>query len=176
MSRVGKLPIAIPQGVQCHLSEQLITVKGKLGELSLKTHPMVSVLVEGGVITVSPLNMTNKARALWGTYNRCLAGMITGVHTGFQKELKLQGVGYRAAIVGKYLKMHLGYSHSVNFEIPEGISVVCKTTDTLVVSGYDKVRLGSFVRLVIAVRPPEPYKGKGILSNQYVRRKVGKKK
>lgn len=176
MSRIGKLPVSIPAGVQVDLSGLDIAVKGTKGELKRSFAGMIGISIEDNAVVVKPLNTTKEARSMWGTARSIINGMITGVHTGFSEELEVNGVGYRAAVKGPYLNLSLGKSHDTKIEIPSIIKVETPKPTTIMLHSVDKEKLGQFIALVIKQRPPEPYKGKGIKrKGQYVERKEGKK-
>jgi len=177
MSRVGKNPIAIPDGVTVAISDDSITVKGAKGELSQQVLSDVSIKVEDGHVVVRPMAETKFARALWGTMRSNIVAMITGVSKGFTRELEILGVGYRAQMQGKTLKLQLGFSHDVDFPVPEGVQIECPSQTQIVVSGADKQRVGQVASNIRSYRPPEPYKGKGVrYKGEFVLRKEGKKK
>lgn len=174
MSRLGKIPVAIPAGVEVTLADGVLTVKGPKATLSRPVKNDVSFAIEAGSVTLSPLE-TAEAKALWGTYAAHLRNMVTGVTEGFTKVLEIEGVGYRAEVKGNEIVLNVGFSHPVNLAIPEGISAeVVKNTITL--TGTDKDALGQFAANVRKVKKPEPYKGKGIrYQGEYIIRKQGKK-
>ncbi len=178
MSRIGKYPVIIPEGVNAAINGNVVNVKGKLGELNFafdEAHVKVE-LVDGKVV-VSPLSESRTARALWGTTKAQIASIVTGVTTGYTKTLELFGVGYKARLEGKNLIMNLGFSHDVVFETPAGITIVCESPTVLKVNGTDKQLVGQTAAQIRKYRKPEPYKGKGIrVDGEYVRRKEGKKK
>jgi large subunit ribosomal protein L6 len=177
MSRIGKNPVAVPSGVEVSLKGRILSAKGKLGQLSFETHDDVSVKIEDGAITVAPNNNSKRARALWGTTRSCLANIVSGVSQGFTRRLEISGVGYRAAVQGKTLVLQLGFSHDVNFAIPEGLTVKCEKPTSIEITGFDKQVIGQFAAEIRALRPPEPYKGKGIrYEGESILRKEGKKK
>lgn len=177
MSRVGKNPIAIPDGVNVAVANGAITVKGKNGELSQPVLKDVTVEIEDNQIVVKPTSGSKFSRSLWGTTRSNIESMITGVTEGFRRELEIQGVGYRAQIQGKTLKLQLGFSHDVDFPVPDGISIECPSQVQIVVSGVDKQQVGQVASNIRGYRPPEPYKGKGVrYVGEYVLRKEGKKK
>ena len=177
MSRIGKSPVVLPAGVEVLIAENDITVKGKLGELQMKQTPEVRVSLEDNQVLFAPQDESARARALWGLLRSNLNNMVQGVSEGFSKKLELQGVGYRAAIKGKQLKLELGYSHSVLYDIPEGITIACEKPTDISVTGRDKQKVGQVASEIRSFRKPEPYKGKGIrYVGEYVRRKEGKKK
>jgi ribosomal protein L6, bacterial type len=175
MSRIGKKPIAIPAGVQIEISGSLVKVKGAKGELARDFGAQVSIAREEELLKVSPVNQTKAARSMWGTARMHLANMIEGVSVGFSKQLQIEGIGYRAATEGNNLILNMGFSHPVAIAVPEGaVSKVEKNIITI--SGCDKELVGKVAAQVRRVRPPEPYKGKGIrYVGEKVRRKAGKK-
>jgi len=177
MSRVGKNPVTVPDGTQVTIDGHLVTVKGKLGELSVALTPDIEIVQNGGEITVTPRSKTKRARMMWGTSRNLISNLVTGVTEGYSKTLEISGVGYRAAVQGKSLNLQLGYSHDVEYPIPEGIDIKCEGQTTVVVSGADKQRVGQVAAEIRAYRKPEPYKGKGIrYQNEQILRKEGKKK
>ena len=177
MSRIGLTPVEIPDGVTVNLAGRELTAKGKLGELSLTFVDDVEASIKDGQLWVKPANETLKARKLWGTYRSLAGNMVTGVSDGFTRELKVNGVGYRAQVQGKELVLQLGLSHDVNYPIPEGITIECESQTQIKVSGADKQQVGRVASEIRAYRPPEPYKGKGIkYKDEYILRKEGKKK
>ncbi|HKY95858.1 MAG TPA: 50S ribosomal protein L6 [Kiloniellales bacterium] len=177
MSRVGKHPVAIPQGVEVAIAGQQLTAKGKLGQLSLALPEEVEVSKENGTVVVKPLGESTQARALWGTTRANINNVLAGVSKGFVRNLEISGVGYRAAVSGKKLTLQLGYSHDVVFDIPAGINIKCEKPTSIEISGADKQQVGQVAAKIRGFRPPEPYKGKGIkYSDETIRRKEGKKK
>jgi large subunit ribosomal protein L6 len=177
MSRVGKNPVAIPQGVTVAVAGRVVTVKGKLGELKLETAPEVETGVQDGKFWVKPRNETKRARALWGTTRANVNNMVRGVSQGFQRNLEINGVGYRAAVQGKNLQLQLGYSHDVVYPIPEGITVTVPKPTEITIVGSDPQRVGQVAAEIRSYRPPEPYKGKGVkYAGEFIFRKEGKKK
>ena len=176
MSRIGKLPIEIPQGVQVTVSENnLVTVKGPLGELSEQISPEMNIAVEGDVMTVTRPSDNKTHRSLHGLSRTLIANMIVGVTKGYEKKLKIVGVGYRAIKKGKSLDLQLGFSHPVTMEDPEGITVECPSQTDIIVKGIDKQAVGNYAAKIRDWRKPEPYKGKGVrYEDEYVRRKEGK--
>ena len=174
MSRIGNKHIILPAGVSVEVNEQnLATVKGPKGELSLNVNKNINVNVEGNVVTLTRPNDTFKA--IHGTSRALLANMVKGVSEGFSKKLVIVGVGYRAALEGKTLVVYAGYSHTVNLEIPQGLKVELPKNTEVVISGADKQLVGQFAAVVRGIRKPEPYKGKGIAyENEHIRRKEGK--
>ncbi len=177
MSRVGKNPVTVPDGIDIQIVEQIVRAKGKLGERSVTLPREVEVSREDNLIWVKPREESKHARALWGTSQALLTNLVTGVSEGFSKTLDITGVGYRAAVQGKTLNLQLGYSHDINFPIPEGIEIKCETQTTIEVSGADKQAVGQVAAEIRAFRKPEPYKGKGIrYRGEQILRKEGKKK
>jgi large subunit ribosomal protein L6 len=177
MSRIGKNPVLLPQGVTCQIEGQEITVKGKNGELSALTSKEVDVTFDGTNILVRPKDESKQARMLWGTWKKQIQNMVVGVHEGFTVNLDINGVGYRASVEGKTLKLLLGYSHDVLFPIPEGIKIVCEKPTSIAISGADRQRVGQVAAVIRSYRRPEPYKGKGIkYVDEKIVRKEGKKK
>ena len=177
MSRVGKKPIVIPTGVTAKVEGQLVAVKGAKGELSFNAPDAVSVKLEAGSVLVAPLGQDKRSRALWGTARARVQNLVTGVTDGFTKKLLITGVGYRASAQGKKLKLQLGYSHDVNFDIPEGIEIKTPDQTTVEISGIDKQKVGQVAAEIRRWRKPEPYKGKGIkYDGEFIFRKEGKKK
>jgi large subunit ribosomal protein L6 len=177
MSRVGKYPISIPQGVTVNLTDNAVTVKGKKGELSTTLLGNVKVTMQDNQIKVEPVGKGKFARAMWGTTRANIKNLIVGVTDGFSKDLDIQGVGYRCALKGKILILSLGYSHEIYYQIPEGITVVVDKQVALTISGADKQLVGQVAAEIRSFRKPEPYKGKGVrYRTEYVRMKEGKKK
>jgi large subunit ribosomal protein L6 len=162
MSRVGKMPVAVPQGVDVAIQDDQINVKGKGGTLSLAQNALVKVTNEGGKLTFIAANESREANAMSGTMRQLVNNMVNGVTNGFEKKLSLVGVGYKAAAQGNKLNLTVGYSHPVNIEMPAGITVATPTPTEIVVKGADRQRVGQLAAEIRAVRPPEPYKGKGI--------------
>lgn len=176
MSRVGKLPVAVPEGVKVDLDGLFVKVSGPKGNLEKVFAGDISISMEDSAVVVKPLNETKHARAMWGTARSIINGMVRGVKDGFTEELEVNGVGYRAAVKGKYLNLTLGKSHNTKIEIPEIVKVDTPKQTTIMLHSSDKAALGRFRALLIKQRPPEPYKGKGIkVKGQYVQRKEGKK-
>lgn len=177
MSRIAKNPVVVPAGVELKLDGQSISIKGSNGQLSLDVHPSVEVKQEEGTLTFAARDGSKLARSLSGTTRSLVNNMVVGVTQGFQKTLQLQGVGYRAAAKGETLNLVLGYSHPIDYVLPEGIKAETPNQTTVVVSGADKQTVGQVAAEIRAFRPPEPYKGKGVrYENEYVRRKEAKKK
>ncbi|MGD2132184.1 MAG: 50S ribosomal protein L6 [Maricaulaceae bacterium] len=177
MSRIGKLPIEIPSGVTASVDGREVKIKGPKGELSLTLVEDVTAKLEDGAVTITPRDQSKKARSMWGLQRTLVANMVEGVTNGFEKNLELQGVGYRAQLQGKALKLQLGLSHDVVYDPPEGITIAAPKPTEVIVSGIDKQKVGQTAAEIRKFRPPEPYKGKGIrYAGEYVRRKEGKKK
>ena len=175
MSRVGKKPVDLPNGVQVTIEDSKIEVKGPKGTLSRELHPLVKVEQQDGKVVISPVDDSLKARGLWGLFRSLIANMVQGVSGGFTKVLEINGVGYRAEAAGNTLKLTLGFSHPVEFALPEGISGSVDKNTVITLSGIDKELLGQTAATIRAFRPPEPYKGKGIkYAEETIRRKVGK--
>jgi large subunit ribosomal protein L6 len=178
MSRVGKNPVSIPQGVTVDVAGGVATVKGKLGTLKLPIRSDVDVSVKDGKVWVKPQHAEDQqSRIMWGTTRATLRNMVEGVSKGYSKALEINGVGYRAAVQGKNLQLQMGYSHDVIYPIPEGITIKCEKPTSILVSGFDKHKVGQVAAEIRAVRPPEPYKGKGIkYDSEHILRKEGKKR
>lgn len=162
MSRVGKMPVAIPTGVDVTIKADQISVKGAGGTLSLAQSALVKISNEGGKLSFAPMNESREADAMSGTMRQLVSNMVTGVSKGFEKKLTLVGVGFKAQASGAKLNLAVGYSHPVNFEMPAGISVATPAPTEIVIKGADRQRVGQIAAEIRAVRPPEPYKGKGI--------------
>ena len=162
MSRVGKMPVAVPQGVDVSIEEDQISVKGAGGSLSLAGSSLVKVTNEGGKLVFLPANESREANAMSGTMRQLVNNMVVGVTKGFEKKLSLVGVGYKAAAQGTKLNLSVGYSHPVNKEMPAGITVATPAPTEIVIKGADRQRVGQVAAEIRAIRPPEPYKGKGI--------------
>ncbi|MBK0347481.1 50S ribosomal protein L6 [Aerococcaceae bacterium zg-ZJ1578] len=175
MSRIGKKPVVIPAGVTVELNGHTVTVKGPKGELTRELAPSINVEIEENVVTFSRPDDSKENRSLHGTTRSVFNNMVEGVSTGFKKELNLVGVGYRAQKAGNKLTLSVGLSHPVEFEEVDGVSFEVPNNTTIIVEGFNKERVGELAANIRAVRPPEPYKGKGIrYSNEIVRRKEGK--
>ncbi len=175
MSRIAKRPIAIPAGTEVSISPTDITVKGKGGTLKRPLHHTVKVSIEEKNVIVSPVGNARIAKALWGTYAAHIRNMIQGVNTPFAKKLQIEGIGYKAEVQGKNIKLALGFSHPVIVAIPEGLTVLVEK-NIVTVSGADKEQVGQFAASIRALKKPEPYKGKGIrYEGERVREKAGKK-
>lgn len=177
MSRIGKKPVELPKGVTAEIKGQTIEVKGPKGTRSFTATDDVTLKLEDGVVTVTPRGLSKRARQQWGMSRSMIANLVTGVTEGFKKELEIQGVGYRAQMQGKTLKLALGYSHDVNFEAPEDVSVSAPKQTEIVVEGIDQQAVGQVAANIREWRKPEPYKGKGIrYKGEFIFRKEGKKK
>ncbi|OGG73129.1 50S ribosomal protein L6 [Candidatus Kaiserbacteria bacterium RIFCSPLOWO2_01_FULL_53_17] len=175
MSRIGKQTILVPAGTDVSVSSDAVTVKGKGGTLTRQLHPAIKVSVANGIAAVEPANSSRLARALWGTYAAHVKNMIEGVNTPFSKRLQVEGIGYKAEVSGKNLKLTVGFSHPIMVAIPEGITATVDK-NIISVSGADKDSVGQFTASVREVRKPEPYKGKGIrYEGEIIRMKQGKK-
>ncbi len=162
MSRVGKLPVAVPAGVDVSIKDDQISVKGTGGQLQLKLNALVSVVNNAGQLSFKPANDSREADAMSGTMRQLVNNMVVGVTKGFEKKLSLVGVGYKAQAAGTKLNLAVGYSHPVNFDMPAGIAVATPTPTEILIKGADRQRVGQIAAEIRAVRPPEPYKGKGI--------------
>jgi len=162
MSRIGKLPVAVPAGVEVAVKEDLINVKGALGALALAQNALVKVESNAGSLSFTPVNESREANAMSGTMRQLVNNMVVGVSKGFEKKLSLIGVGYKAQAQGAKLNLNVGFSHPVEIEMPAGIKVETPTPTEIVIKGADRQRVGQIASEVRAVRPPEPYKGKGI--------------
>jgi len=177
MSRIGKAPVTIPQGVTVEVAGQTLTAKGKLGTLKLPLSAEVTAAVETGKVVLKAKAETKRARMHWGTMRATVNNMVNGVSKGFSKSLEIDGVGYRAAIQGKNLVLQLGFSHDVTFPIPSEIKIICEKPTSITISGPDRRQVGQVAAVIRSFRKPEPYKGKGIrYAGEIIRRKEGKKK
>ena len=177
MSRIGKKPVAIPSGVEAKVSGQTVEVKGPKGTRSFTCGDDVTVAMEDGAVTVTPRGKSKRARQQWGMSRTMVANLVTGVTDGFKKELEINGVGYRAQMQGNTLKLSLGYSHDVNFDVPEGVTVTAPKPTEIIIEGNDQQLVGQVAANIREWRRPEPYKGKGIkYKDEYIFRKEGKKK
>lgn len=177
MSRIGKKPVELPSGVTASVSGQTVEVKGPKGTQSFTATDDVTIVVEDNAITVTPRGTSKRARQQWGMSRTVVANMVKGVSEGFKKELEINGVGYRAQMAGNVLKLNLGYSHEVNFEVPNGVTVTCPKQTEIVIEGDDVQLVGQVAANIREWRAPEPYKGKGIkYKDEYIFRKEGKKK
>ena len=179
MSKIGKISINIPDKVKVLLSGKTINVEGPLGKksLNLDTDLFDLIINEGKDVMIKPKKVTQEIKRLWGMNRSLLNNAITGISKGYEKILELTGVGFRAALKGKQLNLQLGFSHDVNFDIPEGIKITVEKQTIIKIVGFDKQQVGMIASQIKSIRPPEPYKGKGIREqNQYILRKEGKKK
>lgn len=177
MSRIGKYPVEVPAGVTMALAGNILTAKGKLGELKMAITDNVTATVQDNKVAVAPKTNAAQARMMWGTTRANIANMVKGVSVGYTKTLEITGTGYRAAVQGKNLVVNLGFSHDVVYPIPEGIKVTCERPTLIKVEGVDKRQVGQVCAELRAYRPPEPYKGKGVkFEGEAIRRKEGKKK
>ncbi len=177
MSRIGNKPVVVPGGVDVKVSGSQVTVKGTKGELSMEIHPLVSLKQDDNVLTLGAKDGSKKSRALSGTMRSLLNNMVVGVSEGFSKRLQLNGVGYRAKASGKSLNLTLGFSHPIDYTLPEGVTAETPSNTEIVVSGADKQRVGQAAAEIRAFRAPEPYKGKGVrYADEQIRRKETKKK
>jgi large subunit ribosomal protein L6 len=177
MSRIGKLPVPVPQGVNVAVEGQTVKVRGRLGELVQTLPREVEVMLDDGKVVVRPRDDSKRARAMWGLSRSLVANMVTGVSQGFTRELEISGVGYRAQAEGKILNLQLGFSHDIKYAVPPDIEIATPQPTKIVVRGADKQRVGQVAAEIRAFRKPEPYKGKGIrYSDETVLRKEGKKK
>ena len=177
MSRIGKKPVELPSGVSASVSGQTIEIKGPKDTQSFTATDDVTVAVEDNVVKVTPRGSSKRARQQWGMSRTVISNMVTGVTTGFKKELEINGVGYRAQMQGNTLKLSLGLSHEVNFEVPAGITVTAPKPTEIIVEGTDNQLVGQVAANIREWRKPEPYKGKGIkYKDEYIFRKEGKKK
>ena len=177
MSRIGKRPVELPSGVEASVSGQTVSVKGPKGAREFTATDDVVITVDGNVVTVEPRGKSKRARQQWGMSRTMVANLVHGVTEGFKKELEINGVGYRAQMQGNTLKLNLGLSHEVNFEVPQGVTVTCPKQTEIVVEGIDQQLVGQVAANIREWRSPEPYKGKGIkYKDEYIFRKEGKKK
>ena len=177
MSRIGKKPVALPSGVEAKFDGQTVEVKGPKGVRSFTATDDVTLAVEDGALSVTPRGKSKRARQQWGMTRTMVANLVTGVTDGFKKELEINGVGYRAAMEGKNIKLSLGLSRDVVFQVPDGVTVTAPKNTQLIVEGIDEQQVGQVAANIRAWRKPEPYKGKGIkYVDEYIFRKEGKKK
>ncbi len=177
MSRIGKKPVMIPEGVTATVEGQTVTAKGPKGELNFVVNREVLVKMEDGAIQVDPRDQTKDARSKWGMSRTMVANILEGVKDGFEKKLEINGVGYRAAMQGNDVQLSLGFSHEVVYKVPEGVTVACTKPTEIVVTGIDKQKVGQVAAEIRSYRPPEPYKGKGVkYADETIFRKEGKKK
>ncbi len=177
MSRIGKRPVELPSGVEASVSGQTVEVKGPRGSRSFTATDDVTIAMDDKTLTVSPRGKSKRARQQWGMSRTMVANLVQGVSGGFRKELEIQGVGYRAQMQGNVLKLNLGLSHEVNFEVPQGVTVTTPRQTEIVVEGTDEQQVGQVAANIREWRQPEPYKGKGIrYKGEFIFRKEGKKK
>jgi large subunit ribosomal protein L6 len=177
MSRIGKKPVALPQGVQASVSGQTVTAKGPKGELKFVVNDEVLVKMENNEISVQPKDQSKTARSKWGMSRTQIVNILSGVKDGFEKKLEITGVGYRAAMQGKNLQLALGFSHDVVYQTPEGVTIATPKPTVIVVTGIDKQQVGQVAAEIREYRGPEPYKGKGVrYAGEKIVRKEGKKK
>jgi large subunit ribosomal protein L6 len=177
MSRIGKKPVELPSGVSASVSGQSVEVKGPKGTLTFTATDDVTITIAEGQVSVMPRGTSKRARQQWGMSRSMVANLVQGVSGGFKKELEIQGVGYRAAIQGNILKLSLGYSHEVNFEVPKGVTVTTPKQTEIIIEGIDAQLVGQVAANIREWRGPEPYKGKGIrYKGEFIFRKEGKKK
>jgi len=177
MSRIGNKAVAVPSGVSANVEGQTVKVKGPKGAMQVVLHDDVVVSMDKGAVKLEPRGEGKRARSMWGTSRTLVANLINGVTKGFEERLEITGVGYRAAVQGKSLNLQLGFSHDVNFAIPEGIAIATPKPTEIVVTGTDKQKVGQVAAEIRGFRPPEPYKGKGVkYVGEYIFRKEGKKK
>jgi large subunit ribosomal protein L6 len=175
MSLIGKIPVQVPPGVKVAFQDELITVEGPKGKLTQKYHPVISFEAGEGFVRVARANDEKQTKSFHGLYRNLLNNMVIGVSAGFTRSLIITGVGYRAEVQGNILVMNLGYSNEILVGIPEGLTVVTEPNNKLTISGIDKQRVGEFAAQVRKLRPPEPYKGKGIrYEDEQIKRKTGK--
>jgi large subunit ribosomal protein L6 len=177
MSRIGKKPVALPSGVSAAMSGQTIEVKGPKGSRSFTASDDVTMTIDESSVSVTPRGNSKRARQQWGMSRTMVANLVTGVTSGFKKELEIKGVGYRAQLQGKVLKLNLGLSHDVDFQVPDGVTVTVPKQTEIIVEGGDQQLVGQVAANIREWRRPEPYKGKGIMyKGEYIFRKEGKKK
>ena len=177
MSRIGKKPIAVPKTVTAAVDGQTVTVKGPKGQLSLTLVDDIEVKLEDGSITVLPRSDTKRARSMWGMSRSLVENLVLGTTNGFKRTLEITGVGYRAAMDGKSLKLQLGYSHDVLYPVPDGISIAVPKPTEITITGIEKDKVGQVAAEIRSFRGPEPYKGKGIrYQGEFIQRKEGKSK
>jgi large subunit ribosomal protein L6 len=177
MSRIGNKAVAVPTGVTANVEGQTVKVKGPKGALQFVLHDDIEAKIDKGGVAISPRSETKRARSLWGASRTQVANLIAGVTKGFEEKLEITGVGYRAAVQGKTLNLQLGFSHDVNFKIPDGIAIATPKPTEITITGIDKQKVGQVAAEIRGYRPPEPYKGKGVkYVGEYIFRKEGKKK
>ena len=177
MSRIGKRAVTVPSGGTANVEGQTVKVKGPKGAMQVVLHDDVTVTMDKATVNLEPRSESKRARSMWGTSRTLVANLMAGVTKGFEERLEITGVGYRAAVQGKSLNLQLGYSHDVNYPIPEGIAVATPKPTEIVITGMDKQKVGHVAAEILGFRPPEPYKGKGVkYAGEYIFRKEGKKK
>ncbi|RYC33825.1 50S ribosomal protein L6 [Lichenibacterium minor] len=177
MSRVGKKPVSLPKGVTATIEGQSVQVKGAKGTLSFTVPDDCDVALNDNEVSVKPRSETKRAQAMWGMSRAMINNLVTGVSAGFERKLEITGVGYKAAVQGKKLVLSLGYSHDVDYPIPDGIDIKATKPTELVITGIDKREVGQVASEIRSYRPPEPYKGKGVkYAGEFIFRKEGKKK
>ena len=177
MSRIGKKPVPLPQGVEAKIDGQTVSAKGPKGQLEFVVNELCLVEMGDAGVQVTPVNKTKEARSMWGMCRTRIANIFEGVSAGYTRKLELVGVGYRAQMKGKQLVLALGYSHDIEFDLPEGIDIKCPKPTEVEISGIDKQAVGEVAAKIRSFRPPEPYKGKGVkYEGEYIFRKEGKKK
>jgi large subunit ribosomal protein L6 len=175
MSRIGKKPVVIPAGVSAKVDGQFVSVKGSKGELSFTAPDEVSLSFADNQIAVAPRGDSKRARAMWGMTRSMVNNLVIGVSSGFERKLEIVGVGYKAVVSGKNLQLSLGYSHDISFPIPEGIAIAAPKPTEVSISGIDKRKVGQVAAEIRSLRPPEPYKGKGVkYAGEFIFRKEGK--
>lgn len=177
MSRIGKHPVKLPQGVTASIKDSVISVAGKLGSLTVPVSEFINLTIDSEQVVVNPVSQTKVSISHWGTFRKLIANMVKGVSEGFSYTLNLVGVGYRASVTGQKLTMQLGYSHDINYDLPKNVTAKVEKPTEIVLTGPCKQQLGQIAAELRAFRKPEPYKGKGVIRlNEYVVRKEGKKK
>jgi large subunit ribosomal protein L6 len=177
MSRIGKHPVSVPSGVEVVVNEQVVKAKGKLGELEQRLPDEVDVTLEDGLLTIKPRVDDQRGRSMWGLSRTLVQNLVTGVSEGFETKLEIAGVGFRAALDGKFLNLQLGYSHDIKVAVPDDITVKCETPTQISLHGANKQRVGQLAAEIRSFRRPEPYKGKGVkYAGERILRKEGKKK
>ncbi len=177
MSRIGKKPIQVPSGVTVNVDGQTVSAKGPKGELKFVVNDLCTVALEDNAVTVKPVNSSKPARSLWGLSRTQISNMFEGVSKEFSRTLELVGVGYRAQMKGSALNLSLGYSHEIDYPAPDGVKIATPKPTEIVLTGIDKQKVGQAAAEIRSMRPPEPYKGKGVkYANEYIFRKEGKKK
>lgn len=177
MSRVGKNPVVIPQGVECQVSGAILTAKGKVGQLTMPLSSDIIAKVEEGKVFVKPASQSKQSRMMWGTTRKLVDNLLSGVSQGFTRNLEINGVGYRASVQGKNLVLQLGYSHDIEYKIPDDVQIKCEKPTSISIFGASRQRVGQIASEIRNYRGPEPYKGKGIkYEGEFILRKEGKKK